>query len=638
MEQALKDLVRELAEERGVDFRGYKPTTLERRIRRRMQQLDVGSFAEYGEYIRQKPAETTELLNTVLINVTRFFRDPQAWDILRDEVLRVFFAGRPAGSTFRVWCAGCATGEESYSVAMILSDVLGPRIKDFELKIYATDNDEGALGIARRAEYAPESLRGMSAAIKARYFTGDRVLRVVRDIRRMLIFGRSNLLSDAPISHVDLLLCRSVLIYFDAAAQANIMARLKYALNEGGVLFFGKSEPLLKGDADLTVVNAKWRIFQRRSAGVSREWPNSGRTNMTPDAKEESQKLSTLKLYSDVILATLESGVLVLDAEDTVITQNDRAQKLFDLPAKMAGQKLQNTELWRRCPELKESMEQTRSSPPKAIHFDVYPSPSVVVTVTLKPILEESGSRIGTLMYLENVTPRVTLQSTIEELETTTEELQSTNEELETTNEELQSTNEELETTNEELQSTNEELETTNEELQSLNEELETTNEELSVRTRELDEVNARYSDMMERMPWPVFLVQDDTHIYMFNSTAQRLFGFANPSEKGMSLQELPLDPKTRKVMLRRHSAVIKSRKQSSIRNWHLITNCFDGNADVHFTPLSATSPGQGVIMVFQVDRLGNKLSSKKPGGQLPKPLPAKKRTTAKKKKTTKKK
>ena len=613
MDQALKDLVDELAEQRGVDFRGYKQTTLERRIRRRMQQLNVESFSEYGEYIRQNPSETTELLNTVLINVTRFFRDLPAWEVLRDDVLPVLFKTRAPGSTFRVWCAGCATGEEAYSAAILINEVLGTRIEEYEIKIYATDNDESALSIARRAEYAIESLRGVTPEIKAKYFTGERILRVVRDIRRRVIFGRSNLLSDAPISHVDLLLCRNVLIYFDAAAQSHIMSRLKYALNENGILFLGKSESQLKRITDFVAVNAKWRIFQRRSPGNNGEWPNSGKTNMTSDAKDESQeKLGTLKLYYDTILATLEPGIIVLDGNDSVVSHNDKVQKLFELGSRMEGQKLQNTELWQRCPELKQHLEASRaSSPGKVVHFDAYPNPTTVLTVTIKPMTSEAGGSQGTLIYLENMTPRVTLQSTVEELETTAEELQSTNEELETTNEELQSTNEELETTNEELQSTNEELETTNEELQSLNEELETTNEELSSRSRELDEVNARYSEMMERMPWPVFLVQDDAVIHMFNSTAQKLFGFALPSDQGMRLQELPLDPRTRNTMVRRHRHVVQTRKPSSIRNWHLVTNRFNGSADVHFTPLSAESPGRGVIMVFQVDRNINKGSEK---------------------------
>jgi len=387
LEQALKDLIRELAEDRGVDFRGYKPTTLERRIRRRMQQLSVDTFQEYGEFIRQKPAETTELLNTVLINVTRFFRDPQAWEVLREEVLPILFRGRIAGSSFRVWCAGCATGEEPYSAAILLTELLGPRVKEYEIKIYATDHDEIALNVARRAEYAPETVRGVSPEIKAKYFAGERTLRVVRDVRRMVIFGRSNLLSDAPISHVDLLICRNVLIYFDAVAQAHIMSRLKYALNDGGILFLGKSESQLKGDADFIPVNAKWRIFQRRSAGANGEWPNAGKTTMAPDSRQESQQaLNKLKLYSETLLSTLESGILIIDAEDTVVSQNEKVQKLFALSTRMVGQKLQHTELLQRCPELKQYVEQSRSSPAKPVHFDCYPSPNTVVTVTVKPI------------------------------------------------------------------------------------------------------------------------------------------------------------------------------------------------------------------------------------------------------------
>jgi two-component system CheB/CheR fusion protein len=603
----LKELVQRLAEERGVDLRGYKVTTLERRVRRRMQQLGIDSYADYLKFIARDPGETAKLLDTVLINVTRFFRDTQAWDALAEHVLPAMFKSRPPGSSFRVWSAGCATGEEPYSVAILLCELLGPRVKDYEIKIYATDNDECALNTARRAEYPPEALRGVKPEIKAKYFIGERLMRVTRDVRRMVIFGRSNLMTDAPISHVDLLLCRNVLIYFDATAQAHIMGRLKYALNDGGVLFLGKSESQLKRNSEFIPIDPRWRIFQRRATAGRPGLPDiSGDRDMDADLKEKTrQELERLKLYYDTVLATLEPGVLVIDSADRVISENDKILKLWEFSGKLQGQQLQETELWRRCTELKQHLEESRNvnGGPKTVRFDCYATPSTMVTVTIKPIMSESGTvQVGTLIYMENVTSRMTLQSTIEELETTAEELQSANEELETTNEELQSTNEELETTNEELQSTNEELETTNEELQSLNEELETTNEELSSRTRELDEVNARYSEMMERMPWPVLLVNDDALIYMFNSAAQKLFGFANPSEKGMKLQELPLNNTARQAMLRRHRSVVQTRKQSNIRDCHLVTNRFDGVANVHFTPLS-TDTGHGVIVMFQVER-----------------------------------
>jgi two-component system CheB/CheR fusion protein len=343
------------------------------------------------------------------------------------------------------------------------------------------------------------------------------------------------------------------------------------------------------------------------------ELPGSlGRRDMEPNLRETAQQeLEKLKLYYDTVLATLEPGVLVMDGNDTVITENDKILKLWNFSGKLVGNKLERTELWVRCPMLKQHLEESRASGHKTVSFECKATAETVVMATIKPILSESGAgRVGTLIYMENVTPRVTLQSTVEELETTTEELQSSNEELETTNEELQSTNEELETTNEELQSTNEELETTNEELQSLNEELETTNEELSSRTRELDEVNSRYSEMMERMPWPVLLVNDDGVVYMFNSAAQKLFGFASPSDKGMKLQELPLDTTARQAILRRHRAVLLSNRQSNLLDFHLTTNRFEGLADIHFTPLS-NDTGQGVIVMFQINRQ-NKNSMKK--------------------------
>jgi two-component system CheB/CheR fusion protein len=603
----LKDLVHLLAEDRGIDLRGYKASTLERRVRRRMQQLGIGTYGEYLRYTDRTPGETAKLLDTVLINVTRFFRDTQAWDVLEQQALPVLFRNRPPGSVFRVWCAGCATGEEPYSVAILLCEMLGPRTEDYEIKVYATDNDESALNIARRAEYPVEALRGMKPKIRAKYFTGDHRVRVAREVRRMVIFGRSNLLTDAPISHVDLLVCRNVLIYFDAAAQAHIMSRLKYALNDGGVLFLGKSESQLKRNSELIPINLRWRIFQRHAPyGEAARLDMAGERTM--DLKERAhEELQILKLYYDTVLSTLEPGVLVVDVADMVITENDKVMSLWELSQKMVGHKLQETELWKRCPELKQYLEESRASGPKTVRFDCYATASIMVTMTIKPIIGRSGGgQVGTLIYMENVTSRMTLQSTIVELETTAEELQSANEELETTNEELQSSNEELETTNEELQSTNEELETTNEELQSLNEELETTNEELSSRTRELDQVNVRYSEMMEQMPWPVLLVNDDMLIYMFNSAAQKLFGFARPSEKGMMLQELPLNNAARQAMLRRYRSVIQTRRQSNLRSCHLVTNRFDGIVDVHFTPLS-TETGSGVIMMFQLDRQNTK-------------------------------
>lgn len=495
-EVSLKDLLEELAEQRNFDFRGYKRTTLERRFRRRMFQLNLGNYEQYSEYIRKRPDEINELLNTLLINVTEFFRDPPAWEILRHEILPSLLKRIKPGHSFRVWSAGCASGEEPYSIAILLADQFGPRIQDYDLKIYATDIDEDALNTARRGEYSIDSVRRVRPEWREKYFHGKGLLRVNREIRRLVIFGRSNLAHDAPISHVDLLVCRNLLIYFDSDLQKQILARLHYALEPGGVLFLGKSESQLTNSQTFQRVNARWRIFQRITSTPVAEDRNPQMemsAEMTNGANRSRQELETVRQQQRYLLETLRIGVLSLDGDDVIVQNNASILSLAGLPpVNLAGRRLTDTDLFTRISELALHLQTSRTNN-ELSRFHAHlkaGSDDRLVEVIVRPVFDEKGQRTGTLIYLEDQTVQEKLQTTVEELESTSEELQSANEELETTNEELQSTNEELETTNEELQSTNEELETTNEELQSLNEELETINQELEDRTKELDQVN----------------------------------------------------------------------------------------------------------------------------------------------------
>jgi two-component system CheB/CheR fusion protein len=279
---------------------------------------------------------------------------------------------------------------------------------------------------------------------------------------------------------------------------------------------------------------------------------------------------------------------------------------------KLVGQNLQESELLTRCKELTSRLESTFQPGHPTVRFEcTVPVPEKsedrVLSVTIKPILSEGGKgRAGTLLYVEDVSPRHRLQHTIEELETTGEELQSTNEELETTNEELQSANEELETTNEELQSTNEELETTNEELQALNEELGTTNEELEVRTRELDDMNALHSETLERIPWPVMLVGEDLTLQVWNPAVQKLFGLGSRSIIGLTLSQLPVDSALRARLVRHHQNVIASNKPSRIPAFQLKTASFKGVVDVKFTPLLHLEKRKGVLIVMEMSKDGS--------------------------------
>jgi len=596
----LKDLVQTLVQELGLDLRGYKRSTLERRFRKRISQLGIPDYGAYLEYLRQTPDEVPKLLNTVLINVTEFFRDPQAWEAVRKEALPRLFKHLKPGETFRAWVAGCASGEEVYSLAILIADYLGPSLPEFDIKLYATDVHDEALTIARRGEYASEALRRVRPEWRAKYFQGNGTPVVNRDIRRLVIFGRSNLLNDAPISHVNLILCRNVLIYFEPETQKKILERLHYALEENGILVLGKSESQARDTYDFKTLNSRWRILQRKAAsatpaGLSGEEDAGIEQELIAKLRREAE---LLKLYNRSILQTLDPGMFVLDGRDIITGENEAALKIWDVAGSpLTGRHLGDTPLMLRCPQLPERLEESRAARKhQTVRFEhalTLRGERRVLAIAIKPVLMDSGERIGTLIYTHDAEDREKLQTTVEQLEATGEELQSANEELESTNEELQSTNEELETTNEELQSTNEELETTNEELQSLNEELESVNEELERRTDELDHVNARYAETLERMPWPVMLVDAKKRIQFWNSAAQKLFQVDGKTAAGLHLQQLPIEGALRNNLQAHHASVLKTQKPAVLRGRLSSDSAFE----VHFKPLSQDSTRSVLIM-----------------------------------------
>ena len=600
----LKDLLQELAEQRNFDFRGYKKTTLERRFRRRMFQLNVPDYAQYADYIRKHPDEVNQLLNTILINVTEFFRDPPAWEILRHEVLPNLLKRIKPGHSFRAWSAGCASGEEPYSIAILLAEHFGSRIQDYDVKIYATDIDDDALNSARRGEYSVDAVRRVRAEWREKYFHGKGLLRVNREIRRLVIFGRSNLGQDAPISHVNLLVCRNVLIYFDTDLQKQILTRLHYALEPGGILFLGKSESQLTNSPQFQRMNARWRIFQRITSSPLAEEPSERRQEVVTAAPNggRSVEVEGLRQQHRYLMETLRIGVFSLSVNDTITQHNTAALTLCGLaPTNITGKRLTDTDLFIRIPELGGQLQATRlnnesSRFPTRIKEGIEEK---LLEVTIRPLLDERGQRAGTLIYLDDQTVQEKLQTTVEELESTSEELQSANEELETTNEELQSTNEELETTNEELQSTNEELETTNEELQSLNEELETTNQELEERTKELDQVNSVYAQTLEKIRLPVMLVNQERHIEFWNQMALRLFGFKSKPPVDLTVDQLPLSESMRSMLIRRHRAVLL-KEQPMVARGQDMGPRYGSKADVHFSVIPREDHTRNVLIMFE--------------------------------------
>src|SRR3954470_3501047 len=262
--EQLQDLLDYLKRSRGFDFSVYKKTTLSRRIEKRMANAQVATFAEHQDYLEVNAREFTELFNTILINVTSFFRDAPAWEFLATDVVPQLLDSRPDDVPLRVWSAGCASGEEGYTAAMVLAEALGADAFKSRVKIYATDLDDEALAEARHGVYPGDALKAVPPPLIDKYFEPTtRGLAFRPDLRRSIIFGRNDLVADAPISRIDLLLCRNVLMYFTPEAQAQILERFNFALNPTGFLFLGKSEMLIAHRELFSPDSLKWRIFRK---------------------------------------------------------------------------------------------------------------------------------------------------------------------------------------------------------------------------------------------------------------------------------------------------------------------------------------------------------------------------------------
>jgi two-component system CheB/CheR fusion protein len=539
-------LLQFLKDSRGFDFTGYKRSSLMRRVDRRMQQADVATYAEYLDLLQLQPEEFTALFNTILINVTGFFRDPDAWNHLRDDAIPQVLSGRKPSEPIRVWSAGCASGEEAYTAAIVLAELLGPEEFRDRVKIYATDVDEEALTQARHASYPDSALKSVPPELRENYFEqhGQR-FSFRTDLRRSVIFGRNDLVQDAPISRVDVLLCRNTLMYFNAETQAKVVNRLHFAMNDDGVLFLGKAEMLLSHGELFQPFDLKRRFFRK----VPRPYGNGGRFlsgNGYPDPASEVSSAVALRTEG---LATSPLATLLVTADGTLAFANQRAEVMFGLTARDIGRPFRDLDVSYRPLELRayldEATRERRSSWVREVEAIRGPGESLYLDINVMPLIGADGASLGAAIYFTDVSRYRKLQGELEvsnrQLETAYEELQSTVEELETTNEELQSTVEELETTNEELQSTNEELETMNEEMQSTNDELQTINDELRERTQELHSTNGFLESILRSLSTAVIVVDSELTVTAWNARAEDMWGVRADEAVGHALLNLDI-------------------------------------------------------------------------------------------------
>ncbi|CAN5711987.1 PAS domain S-box protein [soil metagenome] len=601
---------------RDFDFTGYKRASLLRRVNRRMATVNITEYVNYMDFLEVHPNEFGQLFDTVLINVTGFFRDPEAWESLRNEVIPRLLERKGESEPIRVWAAGCASGEEVYTVTILLAEAMGVEAFRDRVKVYGTDADEAALTRARHTAYSPEEIEAVPAEWRDRYFEpSNGRFGFHKELRRSLIFGRHDLVQDAPISRIDLLCCRNTLMYFNQETQARIIDRFHFALNPGGFLFLGKAETLLTHSRIFAPVDLKRRIFIKQGRGHLRDrllYPLK-RTDEIAEDRPGNNK----DRLRDAAFDAASMAQVVVDAHGLLTLANEKARELHGLSTVDLGRPFQDHKVSYRPADLRSGIDRAYQERQSIILKDVEwrgPSNSqalLTLEIHIAPFLDPDGKPLGASITFIDMTDsrrlKNELQRTNEDLEAAYEELQSTNEELETTNEELQSTVEELETTNEELQSTNEELETMNEELQSTNEELEAVNEELRLRSEELNQVNGYLRSILTCLPYGVIVLDRDLLIQLWSPHAEDLWGLRSGEVLGKNLLALdiglPIDALSQPI----HNCLATGIPANIIFSHARNRRGKPIECRVTFSPMVDTEEIKGVILMME-DQEGPKM------------------------------
>ncbi len=534
----LRELLEKLSAQYNFDLREYKEVSLVRRIRARMTQVRAESVSAYSRLLDENAGEHVALINTILINVTGFFRDSEAWKVLAEHVVPRLVEDAADSRSLRIWSTGCSSGEEAYSIAILLAERLGAPAENYTIKIYGTDVDEEALTAARQAVYRTEQLKDVPDRLVDRYFTREgQLYRFRREFRRWCIFGSHNLTQAPPLSHIDLLVCRNALIYFTGELQDRILTRFHYSIREDGFLFLGRSESLLARSRLFTPVHQKWRIFRRTSTASRHAAAGLSETGSAPHALAEAAAPSARVQRA---LDALPAAVVVIDVNDTILSWNPGAEALLDIPtADALARKFRDLDISYRVEGLRARIEDVKArhaaSRMDDVMFTRRNGEAVHTDITIAPLFEASRF-VGVLVYALEATEHARLK----------EQMSRIAEQHATAIEELQSTNEELETTNEELQSTNEELETTVEELQVANAELGTLNAELGERSSELKRLDAYHLGLLNSMEQSVFVTDRALVVTSWNQAAERMWGLRAGEATGRDVMALPLGDATR--------------------------------------------------------------------------------------------
>ena len=538
----------------GHDFSQYKRSTVIRRVRRRMAVARVDSLEGYLEYLKIAPAEAEHLLEDMLIGVTRFFRDPDAFNLLAREAIPALLAGKAAGGTVRIWVPGCASGEEAYSLAFLFMDFIESNGLDVRLQVFATDIDDEALRAARRATYPAATEAHIPRDLLRRYMNASEgVLRISKRIRDCVIFSSHNVIKDTSFSNLDLISCRNLLIYLSSEVQSRLIALLHYALLPGGYLFLGPDEGLGAATRLFSVTHKKQRIFQRRAAtsalGFPSEPVSSKRRSETRRLLARAQALpSASKVAAHVermLLQEYAPACVVINEQLTVVhslgNTSDYLQSiegpstldLLDLARHGLRTELQacvHQAATQQAIATRTGVELTVDGQMQRVDIVVKPLADAVEAGLYLVTFQETDGAAARLRSAE-VETNTSRDARIEQLELglkrTRAQLHTVIEEFEASNEELKSSNEELLSMNEELQASNEELETAKEELQSVNEKLERVNAELESKVDELASANNDIRNLFESTRIATLFLDNELRVKNFTPATGQLFALA---------------------------------------------------------------------------------------------------------------